>query len=200
MVNKCAAFGCPTGLLTEKTKGHENISSFHFPLQNLDLLEKWRHFVNRQAWKPTKSSVLCENHFEDHYILHGKRKTLKWCLNPVPTIHSELAAKRPSTLPTLTPVRKPPKIRNILPDQAPEFFRSDLIRSLKEINDEHCPPGFQVKIGENNVIFYRLVFDPETDFPSIHECIKIDRDLHVELVHNGISLPLPKWFAIGHNN
>ena len=199
MVNKCAAFGCSIGLLTESKKRDTKVASFHFPFQNGELIERWRKFVNRKEWQPTKSSVLCENHFEDRYKLRGKRTTLKWDLNPVPTIHSELAAKRPSLLPNLNPIRKNPRIRNILPDQAPDFFQSDTIRSFKDIDAKHCPPGYQIKMNENNIVFYRLVFDPETDFPSIHECIKIDSDLHVQLIYNGNQLPLPKWLVIGLN-
>ena len=41
-------------------------------------------------------------------------------LNPVPTIHSKIARKRPS-LPNVTPLRRPPKVRNIEPDQMPQF-------------------------------------------------------------------------------
>ena len=48
-------------------------------------------------------------------------------------------------------------------------------------------------------IFYCTVFDEETDFPSICECIKIDADLHVKLQYNGNSLPLPKRFVHGRS-
>ena len=46
--------------------------------------------------------------------------TLKWKLNLVPIIHSKIARKRPS-LPNTTPLRRPPKGRNIEPDQIPQF-------------------------------------------------------------------------------
>ena len=35
------------------------------------------------------------------------------------------------------------------------------------------------------ILFYRTVFDNETEFPVISECIKIDHKLHVKLQHNG---------------
>ena len=44
-----------------------------------------------------------------------------------------------------------------------------------------------------------MVFDIETHFPSIKECIRIDRNLHVHLQCNGNSIPLPQCFIHGNN-
>ena len=200
MVNKCSAYGCSTGLLTQLVKNDEKIATFHFPLKKPDLLNVWKKFVNRRDWNPTQSSVVCEKHFADRLVTRGKRTTLNWSLNPIPTIHSELACKRPSTLTNVTDFRKPPKIRNVLPDQMNDFTASDTITDLKDIDTvKHCPPGFQCKRDEDHVLFYKLIFDKETDFPVVQECIRIDTDLHVKLLHNGNPIPLPKWFAEGHN-
>jgi len=85
MVNKCSAFGCKTGYDSTESK---NVSTFSFPLDNPDLIQKWIKFVNRTEWTPTKHSVLCIKHFEEMYIVRGKKKNLlNWKMNPFPTIH-----------------------------------------------------------------------------------------------------------------
>ena len=94
----------------------EKIVRFHFALKNGELLEKWIRFVGNKEWKPTAKTVLCEKHFEECYMKRGMRTTLKWEINPVPTVHTSAAAKRPSSFPTIKPQRKAPKIRNIVPD------------------------------------------------------------------------------------
>ena len=109
MVNKCVAFGCSTGY--ENTG--EKISTFSFPHDKPDLIQKWLKFVNRADWVPTKHSVLCMKHFEERFIVKGKRNTLNWSLHPVPNILSEKIRNRPSLLPTTSELRKPPKRRNI---------------------------------------------------------------------------------------
>ena len=78
-------------------------------------------FVNRRDWEPKYTSVLYEKHFDEEFITRGKCCTLKWSMNPVPTKHSFVALKRPSTLPEMLTPRKPVKIRNIEPDQLPDF-------------------------------------------------------------------------------
>ena len=74
MVNKCVIYGCKSGY-----KGNANsFPSFHFPFQKVDLLAKWTKFVNRLDWSPTSNSVTCANHFDQKFILNGKRKKLNW--------------------------------------------------------------------------------------------------------------------------
>ena len=98
MVNKCVVFGCKSGYDSQK----EKVSGFSFPFTKPDLLEKWTKFVNRTNWKPSKSSVICVKHFKEELIIFGQRKKLKWELQPVPTVHSNEALKRPSTLPNVS--------------------------------------------------------------------------------------------------
>ena len=86
----------------------KKVLTFSFPLGKSDLIEKCIKFVNRKNWFPTKNSVLCIKHFEDRYILKGKRNKLNWNLQPILTIHSEKIIK-PSLLPTQTDFRKTPK-------------------------------------------------------------------------------------------
>ena len=85
MVNRCVAFGLSCGY----DSNSEKVSTFSFPLGKSDLIEKWIKLVNRNNWFHTKNSVLCIKHFEDKYILKGKRHKLNWNLQPILTIHSE---------------------------------------------------------------------------------------------------------------
>ena len=77
---KCVIYGCKSGY---KSNGN-SVPPFHFPLQKVDLLAKWTKFVNRLDWSSTSNSVICANHFDQKFILNGKRKKLNWKFNPVP--------------------------------------------------------------------------------------------------------------------
>ena len=122
MVNKCSAPKCTTGY-SSKVSLERKIATFHFPLSEgkEELNKKWIRFTNRANWTPSKHSVLCELHFEDKFLTKGKRITLNWDLNPVPTIHSKELQERPSVLPTSTSTRKPPQPTNIQSDKLQEF-------------------------------------------------------------------------------
>ena len=64
------------------------------------------------------------------------------------------------------------KIRNAQPDQLQEFLKSDVIHDFNDIDvDMYNPTGFQYKKNDNCILFYRTVFDNETEFPVISECI-----------------------------
>ena len=92
----CVYVGCNTNYATCK----EKVSVFTFPDEenNSELRLKWERFVNRAGdWTAKDRSVLCEKHFEPHYIKPGKKRNhLKRKLDPIPTIHSEEALKTPS--------------------------------------------------------------------------------------------------------
>ena len=49
------------------------------------------------------------------------------------------------------------------------------------------------------IVFYNLVFDPDTGFPNIFESIRVDTELHVQLQYNGNHVPLPPWFVEGRS-
>ena len=195
MVNKCAAPKCQTGYSTTQVK----CSSFHFPFKNEKLNERWIRFVNRSDWAPSKNSVLCELHFEEKFKTKGKRVTLNWSMDPVPTLHSDKLVATPSVLPTTQTTREPPRERIFQLDQLESFQEQDKIQSVDELNQSHSPPGFVFRKFENSVVYYRLHFDESSQFPSVLESIRIDSDLHVQLQYNGIPLPLPPWFINGRN-
>ena len=73
-------------------------------------------------------------HFEERYIIKGKRNKLDWKLDPIPTIHSREALKRPSVLTTPNIPRKQPKERALQPDQLQDFQESDQIIDFENID------------------------------------------------------------------
>ena len=121
--------GCNTNYATCE----EKVSVFSFPDEenNSELRLKWERFVNRAGeWTAKDRSVLCEKHFEPHYIKPGKKRNhLKRKLDPIPTIHSEEALKTPSCTYTPVPPRKKPKVRNMQEEQIHDFRKLDEITS-----------------------------------------------------------------------
>ena len=197
MVNKCCAVGCKTGY----DSGNDGkVSSFTFPFDKKDLLERWIKFINRTEWAPSKYSVICIKHFEEKFIIRGNRNKLNWKLDPYPTLHSTEILKRPSLIPiSSVPPRKAPKLRVLQQDQMQEFYDKDTIKDLANITLKNCPSGFECKISSDYIVFYKLEFDAKTKFPIILESIKIDNNLHVKLEYKGSPVPLPHWFIKGKN-
>ena len=163
-----------------------------FPWKNEVLLRRWMKFVNRRDWEPKRTSILCEKYFDEEFISRGKRCTLKWSMDPVPTKHSFVAIKRPFTLTEMSTPRKPPKIRYIEPDQLPDFLEKNKIESFAKIDQlKHCPPGYSSVRNETSIIFHVMAAD-DPGFPFVSRCIMIDNeinDLHVNLEFNGRMLP-----------
>ena len=199
MPNRCSIEGCTSGYTTKTADSPEAVASFHYPLKNPSLLEKWTSFTNRRDWHPSVTSVICEKHFHEDAMTRGKRVTLKWNLNPVPTKFIPPSNKRPLCLPAIEGWRKPPKVRNIEPDQLPDFNDADLIRSITDLDAvKHCPPGYKGMESDSGKVFFKTEQDG-TGFPSISAAIRVDKDLHVKLQYHGNPVPLPKWFTIGQH-
>ena len=176
-----------------------HVATFHFPFKNPELADKWVKFINRSDWIPSSTAVLCEKHFEEKFISRGEKCNLKWKCNPIPTIHSEQSLKRPSTLPTPVVSQKLPKIRVKQEDEIKPFLQNDRILAFSTLTESHSPEGFSCKKTLECIIFYYLVFDPDTGFPNIFESIRVDTELHVQLQYNGNHVPLPPWFVEGRS-
>ena len=163
------------------------------------LLPAWEKFVCRDGWKPSANSVICEFHFEDRLIRKSKRWTLKWKLNPMPTmLTDEMKAMPQSVQPTpAAPPRKPPAKRTYQEDEINAFLSQDIIGDFSELNSTHAPPGFQCTKSDNSIVFFNLTY--VDGFPVIFESIKVDQSLHVQLQFNGHPVPLPAWFTKGRN-
>ena len=200
MPNKCCAFSCSTNY--DSIKSDAKVSVFEFPKDD-ETLPIWIKFVNRVDWKPTKYSVLCEKHFDERFIIRGKKRTkLKYNLRPIPTIHAPDALKTPSCLATTSEPRKTPKQRAFQKDELSDFLATDIIKDFSSLDDiklQSILPGFQIKRNDDSIVCFRINFDIHTKFPAIYETIKIDKDLHIQLQYNGNRVPLPQFFVKSHN-
>ena len=161
MVNKCAVFGCKRCYESEEPQ-HEDYHAFYFPLdeRKSHLLPAWEKFVCRDGWKPSANSVICEFHFEDRLIRKGKRWTLKWKLNPMPTILTdEMKAMPQSVQPTPgAPPRKPQAKHTYQEDEINAFLSQDIIGDFFELNCTHAPPGFYCTKSDNSIVFFNLTY------------------------------------------
>ena len=200
MPNHCSITGCKAGYKpTQVRPSKEVLASFHYSFSKPELREKWIKFTNRRDWTPTASSVISEKHFHENALKRGKQRlSLNWKWNPIPTIYGPSSRKRLLNEPNIKSWRKSPKIRNVEPDQLPEFHREDRFSTFEDIGVKHCLSGFQVRKTENSITFYKTEFD-EKNFPAVSQAINIDINLHVKLQINGTPVPLPKWFVEGSN-
>ena len=124
--------------------------------------------------------MICIKHFESKYAIKGKRNKLDWKLNPVPTIHSVEALKKPSVLCSSLAPRREPKRRIFQKDQLEQFKNNDSINDFTDSSEKTCPSGFECKINDDCIVYYKLEFDLVTSFPAISQSIKVDKDLHVQ--------------------
>ena len=92
----------------------------------------------------------------------------------------------PSTLPNVTPIRKPPMKRNIEPDQLDAFLKEDSCKRIDDFTEDHSPDGFCFRKDENSVIYYRLVF--QIGIPKVKESINISSDLNVSLSYQNTEI------------
>jgi len=66
MVNKCSAFGCTSGYVTEQRSDSEQKVTFHaYPLHDKDLCDKWIKANPCKDFVPSKHSKLCSLHFRE---------------------------------------------------------------------------------------------------------------------------------------
>lgn len=166
--------------------------------RNESLLPAWVRFCNRKyEFLITNNTGICVKHFDDKFVNNGTRKTLKWELNPVPTIYSSNIEVPPSVIPTTPSHRKPPTDRSS-PDEINAFKQADEIKGFADISNELCPPGYQLEVhhAEKKAIFYKMV-KTSIGIPEVTETIVIDEQLHVKLYKNSLPIPLPKWFTKG---
>ena len=140
--------------------------------------------------------MICIKRFEENLIIDNeKRKKLNWSLNPVPTIHTKAALKRPSTLPTSSSSRKPPKVRVYQNDQLADFKEMDKITKFDDITQSQAPANYLFHKTLECIVFHNLVFCATTGFPKIFGSIKVDQDLYVQLEWCGDPVSLPQWFV-----
>ena len=150
------------------------VSTFRFLLDKADSLLKWQQFVNRSNWSVTKNSVICFKYFEDKFLVRGDKRTkLNWKLNPITSIHTNEAQKRPSTLRNPPAPRKSPKVRVFQEDELALFNKKDCIDSVDDLSEHHSPPGYTYHKSNNVVLYYKIPFQ-SSGFTVIEEAAKID--------------------------
>ena len=131
---------------------------------------------------------------------NGKRRKLKWNLNPVPQsirklqwISHQFYQQTPSTS------RNLPRPRVFQEDETFKFLKIDTISNFEELNSSHSPMRFVTYKSENYILHYNLVYHEDTGFPEIKKAIKINGDLRVYLQHESRPVPLPTWLIEGKN-
>ena len=92
-----------------------------------------------------------EKHFHKDAMSRGLQR-----VNPIPTKRGLHCGKRQFNEPNIELWGKPLKIRNLEPDQLPDFKLEDCISSNTEIEGKHCPPAFQIRKTEDSVTFNKI--------------------------------------------
>ena len=152
-----------------------------------------------------KNTCLCEKHFEEQFIRKGaQRNTLIRSLNPIPTIQEYSESTPPSVLPTPSPPTRKPPLKRRRPndpeeDELRKFLEFDRIHKFEDIKENHAPNGFIFKQKTDHVVFYEQI-DDALGIPSVGASIRIDRNLHVKLFHQGNPVPHPEWFRKKNNS
>ena len=203
MVNKCAVSYCPTGKgsSTDPTNDEKCTSTFRFPLDDVELNNKWIYFVGRKDWSPTKYSTICEHHFDAQYIKKcPQRNKLNYHLRPVPTIHTCKSGKIPESLLRVPTLPRPPPKDRTQPDEKVAFRDNERISSLACLTGEHCSPGFTFRRHQDKVVYFNLQMDYVTSTPMVFESIVIDENLHVALTYNRNHVPFLSFFRDNRYN
>ena len=87
-----------------------------------------------------------EKHFHEDAMSRGLQR-----VNPIPTKRGPHCGKRQLNEPNIELWGKPLKIRNLEPDQLPDFKLEDCISPNAEIEGKHCPPACQIRKTEYSV-------------------------------------------------
>ena len=85
MVNTCYVPFCQSGY---KKRRKPEVPIYSFPKKKPALITKWMRFMNRIDNNLPKHSGICAKHFKEEFLKIGDRMTLRWDLDPVPTIYN----------------------------------------------------------------------------------------------------------------
>ena len=121
-----------------------------------------------------------------------------WQLHPVLTIHND-SKSSPSLLRIPTIPTKSPRKQKIGIDELVLFQAAAKIVDIDSVSDQTSPVNFTFKRLDNSVQLCSLKCNEETGIVAVHECISVDRNLHVRLSYHGLVIPLPQWFQYEHN-
>ena len=157
--------------------------------------------VNWNDWFPTKNSVLCIKHFlwKIYFERKAKQTQLGFTSNSYDPFRKN---KKTVSFADNNRLRKSRKFQWIIhqPDELQDFISADTRKDFNHLEEEKfCLNSFKQKNPENYILIYRIIFEPETLFPSIKECICIDWNLHIQLQCEGNPISLPQSFIHEHN-
>ena len=133
IANTCSVVYCKTGYKKRENKENkipEKHPVFGFPDSKPDLKGKWVKFLSRKSWLPAKNSGICAKHFEVRFLRKGLRTTLRWDLNPVPILCSNIESIPKSLLSSQTTERVAAKDRSTLEDEHSKFCNFDQISNF----------------------------------------------------------------------
>ena len=152
---------------------------------------KWMKFINRSEFKYSKTSRLCEDHFEESSIVRHAKKILLTSKDILPTIRLENGSVTPpsAVIPTIIPPRKPPTERVYQVDELAQWKNMDIIKGFTELTAAKCQNEFTFKHLGDAVVYFNMVF--EDGVPTIKEAIKITESMQVSLSFEGVPIPLP---------
>ena len=87
-------------------------------------------------------------HFEEKFLKVGKRTTLQWELQLVPSMYSRNESIHLSVMPAPKTERNPPSRVIALPDQLDDFNDHDKILDFFSFGESLCPSGCKLQIDK----------------------------------------------------
>ena len=73
-------------------------------------------------------------------------------MKPYPTIYTEKALKRPSSMQISAVARKAPKVRIFQKDEIEDFKIQDIIYNFEDLSEHNAPRGYQCEKTENFIL------------------------------------------------
>lgn len=183
MGKKCCVPLCTSGYETCRKRR----TQFAFP-RDEDLRNKWLSAIRRKDFSLSPNTTICDLHFEDRYKRYTSKGQLKLDFDqqPIPTIFDYA----PSVTSSITPPRKKPKIRGVLPDELDDFNRMDRLSDFAELSINDAPPGWFTVSKSEALWFYVL----QEDLPETIAAVIVHSNLSVSLYVDNAPISYPSWF------
>ncbi|KAM9394359.1 uncharacterized protein KZ484_005417 isoform 2-T2 [Pholidichthys leucotaenia] len=156
---------------------------FRFPLYNQKKLKKWLANMKWKDWTPTRSSVLCINHFEEQYIDRtGKCVTLRE--DAVPTIFTSPGRTKKKTSTKLdrkhlqTPTAKATE-KESAESAAPSPATTNIsVQNTEPVQTEQEPPGDLRKCDKWRIIIDEALMKIDSFPRFFHGDYCIPQNIH----------------------
>ncbi|KAF2884902.1 hypothetical protein ILUMI_21273 [Ignelater luminosus] len=191
MPNRCCVEGCKNSYSVYS----EKCSVFHFP-KKLEKANVWLQNISRKDYNITKSSVVCENHFEEKFIVREdkatrpdgtiltiKRKIPKLTVDAVPTIFDQnpdtKKFKKEDSIQNFKEYEVNMQMQKLTEDEDFILNLQDLVMKYKDKLNGYINV-IDVKIGE---VFTIYKIDMESRVPSLIYSIKIYENLKCHICY-----------------